>query len=207
MQILAKIKEKLAEKVLDNLSKMEFKDLNSFEEKVLKQLTSGKDALVYSASFKLDQILLFSSLLRAPESQEGCPRVIIITPTSERAVFLKNWFEKALFRTEIHLELANEKGNIIEQRNSLFSGAEIIIGTPKRSFELYLQNGINLSQMKLFILEDADQMVKFSTDLIRIIEGLPKCQRFIFAQQDHPKLEKMRELTLQAWDEIEYSEE
>lgn len=207
MQIVEKIKEKLAEKVIDNLSKMEFNEITAFDEKVFKQLTSGKDAVVYHEGYDLTQILLFSSLLRAPESQEGCPRVLIITPSSERAVFLKNVFEKALFRTEIHLELAHEKGKIIEQRNSIFSGAEIIIGTPKRTFELYLQNGINLSQMKLFILEDADQMAKFSTDLIRLIESMPKCQRFFFAQQEHPKLDKIIEEGLQIWDEIEYFEQ
>jgi ATP-dependent RNA helicase RhlE len=52
-----------------------------------------------------------------------------------------------------------------------------------------------MGKLKLFILDDAETMLKESTiaQMRRIADSLPKCQRIIFANSVSPKLEKVME--------------
>jgi ATP-dependent RNA helicase RhlE len=72
---------------------------------------------------------------------------------------------------------------MLHQRNDLFDGTEIIVGTPKRLYELYLQNGYNVSKMKLFVLDDAIELFKggFKMQIGRLADSLPKCQHLLFS--------------------------
>jgi superfamily II DNA/RNA helicase len=58
-----------------------------------------------------------------------------------------------------------------------------VVGTAKRIYDLYIQNGINMGKLKLFVLDDAETMLKESTiaQMRRIADSLPKCQRIIFS--------------------------
>jgi superfamily II DNA/RNA helicase len=74
--------------------------------------------------------------------------------------------------------LVTEKGNKLQQRNDLFDGTEIIIGTPKRLYELYIQNGYNVGEISVFVVDDLDQQMKkgLNMQISRLTESLPKCQ-------------------------------
>ena len=82
------------------------------------------------------------------------------------------------------MDLAHGRGNKLQQRNDIFDGTEIIIGTPRRLQELYIQNGYNVSKLKLFILDDAIEIFKggYKTQVSRIAESLPKCQHILASQ-------------------------
>jgi ATP-dependent RNA helicase RhlE len=194
--------EKLPERIQDNIEKLNFNENTEFEDLILAKLRQGGNLLAFPQSFDLKKVILLSSLYRSPESYEGCPRAIIITSDSTKALELKQFFDKAIFRTEISVELAHDRGKAIEQRNTLYDGADIIIGTPKRIFDLYIQNGINLSLLKLLILDDANQQQRYFPELIRICDSLPKCQRFVFAEKKNEKLEKLNEKLLVDFEEI-----
>jgi superfamily II DNA/RNA helicase len=82
------------------------------------------------------------------------------------------------------VDLAHDRGNKLQQRNDIFDGTEIIVGTPKRLQELYIQNGYNVSKLKLFVLDDAIELFKggYKTQISRIAESLPKCQYLMASQ-------------------------
>ncbi len=64
---------------------------------------------------------------------------------------------------------------------------------PKRVGELYFQNGINLKQVKFFLVLEAIQIARKGglTPILRLSESLPKCQKIIFQSAKHEKLENM----------------
>lgn len=136
-----------------------------------------------------------AALEKVPEQLEGSPRAVIICSTSEQAKITAAFIVKVSRRKEIYVELAHDKGNMIEQRNHIFEGADIVVGTAKRIYDLYIQNGINMGKLKLFVLDDAETMLKESTiaQMRRIADSLPKCQRIIFANSVSSKLDKVME--------------
>ncbi len=169
---------------------------NELQEKVLQRVKQGGDLLVIAGkSAGKSTAAAIAALEKVPEQLEGSPRAVIICSTSEQAKITAAFIVKVSRRKEIYVELAHDKGNMIEQRNHIFEGADIVVGTAKRIYDLYIQNGINMGKLKLFVLDDAETMLKESTiaQMRRIADSLPKCQRIIFANSVSAKLEKVME--------------
>lgn len=167
---------------------------NELQEKVLQRVKQGGDLVVIARKSTGKSIAAaMAALEKVPEQLEGSPRAVIICSTSEQAKITAAFIIKVSRRKDIYVELAHDKGNMIEQRNHIFEGADIVVGTAKRIYDLYIQNGINMGKLKLFVLDDAETMLKESTigQLRRIAESLPKCQRIIFANSVSSKLEKV----------------
>ena len=163
------------------------------QEKLIKLSKQGKNQLIFtSIDPELIDGLHFISFMRAPEMLEGSPRVLWFTPSWESAREKVKSFHELMKRTDVTIEIADDKGKIIEQRNAIFEGAEIIIGNPKRLLELYNQNGIHLNQLSLVIIDQAETLCKDPLILQavrRISESLPKCQKLIFSEGTHNRLE------------------
>ena len=86
-----------------------------------------------------------------------------------------------------------EKGQRIKQRNDLYYGTELIIGTPKRLCELYYQNGFNIGQLRFFMILDINEIFKKGLRgfVSRVSESLPKCKKIVFetdGKEEHVKL-------------------
>lgn len=189
---LSAINKNFPERATDNILNSGLNEFSPWQEQVAKRLKQGGDLIALNSDdVERFQALALATIFHSPDSFEGSPRAIIITSSSERALEIKKIFDVYLMRTEITVEMAHDKGNMIEQRNHIFDGADIILGTPKRIFGLYIQSGINFGEVKFFALDDAENMVKQTTDLARLGDSLPKCQRFLFAKELNAKMDKM----------------
>ncbi len=171
--------------------------LNELQQKTIARLKQGGNAVITgeSGSGKTTAVAL-ASLIKAPDSYEGSPRVIILSSTVDKAHQLHAQLTEWVRRTEISVELTHDKGNMVRDRNTIFDGVDILVGNPKRILDLYIQNGIHMNQLVLFVIDDADEIAKDTLavqHIVRLSESLPKCQRFIFAKEQTPKMERLQE--------------
>lgn len=114
---------------------------------------------------------------------EGSPRVIYLTNSAGNAEDVYKKVALVCRKLDITADLVHDKGNIVQQRNDIFDGTEIIVANPKRAFDLYLQNGLNFNLLELFIVDDFDKCIadKKQAELKRMIESLPaKAQVVLF---------------------------
>ncbi len=175
------VREELTVKLNEN----DIQELFPLQEMVLNALKSGKDHCVQAPEGSGETISIAISVLqKIEEAGEGSPRALVICKNDDEAKNLYEWIEKLGRHLDITVDLAHEKGNMLKQRNDIFDGTEIIVGTPKRMFDLYIQNGYNVSQMKLFIMDDAQSIFihGFKMQMSRLIESLPKCQKLFFSE-------------------------
>jgi superfamily II DNA/RNA helicase len=171
--------EKLRVELQEILPEKGIVELNSFQSKVVDGLKAGKNLLLegHEGAGKTTAITI-SLVQKITEAGEGSPRAIVVCASDDKAHALHAYLEKICRPLDLTVDLAHDRGNKLQQRNDIFDGTEIIVGTAKRLYELYIQNGFNVSKLRLFILDDALNQFKsgYKTQLTRIAESLPKCQ-------------------------------
>lgn len=149
---------------------------------ILRLLKAGKSVLAvgHSENYLNDIPAITKSFVPNPE--EGSPRALVLCTNDEQAKLLHEITSKAVKQQDLTVDLIFEKGNKLKQRNDLFDGTEIIIGTPKRICELYFQNGFNIGKLKIFIILQMDEQMRLGHKgfISRIGESLPKCRQLIY---------------------------
>lgn len=183
----------LNEALGDVLAEKNKTDYTAKEQQLIQLIKPGKNILCYTQH---DEELRFAELVtsfsKASTMLEGSPRVLWITDSTDNARTIKKQFGDYFRRTDVTIELADDKGKIIEQRNAIFDGAEWLVGNPKRLLELYNQNGYHINQLKLILIDQFDKICKDPMALQairRIAESLPKCQFVFFAAGKHARIE------------------
>jgi superfamily II DNA/RNA helicase len=160
-----------------------YSELNPFQDKIITALKSGQHILASGENgIGKTTTILFCLLQKITEPGEGSPRGIVMCSNDDNAYEMFVKLKPLCAKLDLTVDLVHERGNMLQQRNDLFDGTEIIIGTPKRLYDLYIQNGFNVSKLKIFILDDADELFKkgHKMQIARISESLPKCQHVIF---------------------------
>jgi superfamily II DNA/RNA helicase len=117
-----------------------------------------------------------------PQPEEGSPRAIILCTSDAQARAIHAEFVKFAKPKDLTVDLVVEKGNKLQQRNDLFDGTEIIVGTTRRMAELYFQNGFNIKKLKLFMILGLEEQMRAGHKgyIVRLTESLPKCKSFFF---------------------------
>ncbi len=121
-------------------------------------------------------------------------KALILTPTRELAIQIDESF--AAYGKNLNLKHLVVFGGVSQQpqTNALRNGVDILIATPGRLLDLVEQRFINLSQIQLFVLDEADRMLDmgFYDDIMKIISFLPKKRQNLLFSATMPM--KMREM-------------
>ncbi len=153
-------------------------------EQVIKQLKTRAAVVVHAApEIYIDHLWAIVDDI-IPHPEEGSPRAIIVCASDEEARHIEAYFQKAAKAKDLTVDLVVEKGNKLKQRNDLFDGTEIIVGTTRRVCEIYFQNGFNIKKLKLFMVLRMDEQMRVGQKgfIARLAESLPKCKQVIFAK-------------------------
>jgi superfamily II DNA/RNA helicase len=76
-------------------------------------------------------------------------------------------------------------------KNYISTGIDVLIGTPNKLSEMFTTAGFNVNRLKMFILDDADPILKLrhETKIMRISNSITKTQRIIFSEQLTERIE------------------
>ena len=153
-----------------------------FEYQTRKLFKSGNALLVkgdVKTNFNLIRQLIIDEI---PEPKEGSPRGIVLLSNDKLATEFHEFIQDSFKKLDLTADLVIERGHRVQQRNDLYFGTELIIGTPKRLCELYFQNGFNIGELKLFMVLDINEVFSkgFKGFVNRLSESLPKCKKLVF---------------------------
>jgi len=141
-------------------------------------------------------------LLYKQKQEERGPRKIktlILTPTRELAIQIDESF--AAYGKHTGLSHAVIFGGVsqLPQVNILRKGIDILVATPGRLLDLISQGYIDLKDLKIFVLDEADRMLDmgFIHDVKRVITKLPaKRQTLFFSATMPPEIQKLADVLL-----------
>jgi len=121
-------------------------------------------------------------------------QALILSPTRELALQIKESF--STYGRFTGLTSAVVFGGVPQkpQTDKLKKGVDILVATPGRLLDLLEQKLLNLSHVKIFVLDEADRMMDmgFIHDIKKVIKVLPeKRQNLLFSATLAPEIAKL----------------
>ncbi len=113
---------------------------------------------------------------------------LILTPTRELAVQIGDSFKAYGLFTGLKHTVVFGGVPQKKQTDELKSGTDILIATPGRLLDLMSQGFINLQNIKIFVLDEADRMLDmgFINDVKKVIAKLPAKRQTLFFSATMP---------------------
>lgn len=122
------------------------------------------------------------------------PRALILAPTKELTLQIADHAQQLAKYTDLRIMAVYGGVGPKIQIEQLKNGADVIIATPGRFMELYLQGDLVTKQIKTLILDEADRMMDmgFMPQLRRLFEIIPnKRQNLLFSATFSERVEHL----------------
>jgi superfamily II DNA/RNA helicase len=118
----------------------------------------------------------------------GAPQALVIVPTRELAVQVAKDLENAAKKRNARIATIYGGRAYEPQVEALQKGVEVVVGTPGRLIDLYKQKHLSLKNVKIVILDEADEMLDlgFLPDVETLIAGTPAVRQTLLFSATMP---------------------
>ena len=185
---LKKINDKLQKALIES----GLTEANDLQQETFSTLKSGADCIIIApkGSGKSTTIVINVIQQLVAEGEES-PRALIIVEDKIKVLEMETLFENLGSETNLRVYGVHDKGDLEYDKNYISTGIDVLIGTPNRLNEMFTTAGYNVNRLKMFILDDADTILKLrhDTKIIRISNSITKTQRIIFSDQLTERIE------------------
>lgn len=189
-------KIKLSKQLLRSLTELGYSGPKEIQQKTLNRIIGGQDVIAIGpeGAGKTTTYVL-STLNRFNYAPEGVPKVLILVPEKEDVLATIEKFDSLNKNKSISIVGLYVTPGLESQMDALADGADIVVATPDRARAIYLKLGLNLNKIEVFIVDDADRMIKNGMQLpmTELANSITKAQRLIFTDVLHARLEKLIE--------------
>lgn len=126
--------------------------------------------------------------LEEGNSQKGI-KALILTPTRELAIQIDESLTAYGKYTRLSHTVIFGGVSQVKQVQKLKKGVDILVATPGRLLDLMNQGFINLKQLEIFVLDEADRMLDmgFIHDVKKVIKVLPSKRQTLFFSATMPE--------------------
>ena len=180
----------LSPEVLEAIDKAGYDSPSPIQLQTVPHLMDGRD-LIGQAETGSGKTAAFAwPLLSRLDLSQKAPQVIVLAPTRELAVQVTTAFKKYASCTPGFRTTTIYGGQSYEtQFRALDRGAHVVVGTPGRVMDHLKRGTLDLSQLKAFVLDEADEMLRmgFIDDIETILEATPRTQQSIFFSATMPR--------------------
>ncbi|MCD9506534.1 DEAD/DEAH box helicase [Photobacterium phosphoreum] len=175
----------LADTLLSALDSMGFVSPTPIQAASIPLLLTGTDALGKAQTGTGKTAAFSLPVLNKIDLSQHKPQAIVMAPTRELAIQVAAEI-KVLGQNIKGLKVLEIYGgaSIVDQMRALKNGAHIVVGTPGRVKDLISRKQLFLDEVKTFVLDEADEMLKmgFVDDVTWIMEQAPEtAQRVLFS--------------------------
>lgn len=163
----------ITESVIKSIEEQRFEKPSTIQEKSIPLILSGKDVIAGSATGSGKTLVFGSGVIQKTEHGLGI-QALILTPTRELAEQVAKSLKK--FSKYQPLDINAIYGGVsINPQIENLKKTDIVVGTPGRILDHIKRNTINLSKLKILVLDEADRMFEmgFKEDVELIINNCP----------------------------------
>jgi ATP-dependent RNA helicase RhlE len=160
---------------------MGFNDPTAVQARTIPIVLDRKDVVAGSqtgtgktAAFVLPILELFRQ--KAIQADEGKPVALVLAPTRELCAQGETMARDLGRFSKIRVVAVYGGVPLPPQQKALHAGCDIVLATPGRLLDLAARRDVDLSQVKILVLDEADRLLDmgFLPDLTRILKLLPR---------------------------------
>ena len=121
-------------------------------------------------------------LLQRMDRSVPKPQAVILCPTRELCIQITDDLKQFSRHLQgVHTVAVYGGASIVDQMRRIKRGAQVIVATPGRLLDLLQRKAVNMAQVSVAVLDEADEMLNmgFKEDIDRILDALPR-QRHIW---------------------------
>lgn len=179
-------------------------------------IKSGVDCVIAApAGSGKTTAIVINVIQRLEKEFEESPRAFIMVQDKAKVLEVQELFKKLGNYTDLRVYGVYEQGDIDYDKNQISLGIDVIVGTPGRLNDMFSSAGYDVNQLKMFIIDDANEIFKLrhDTKVMRISNAITKTQRIFFTDEITERVESLADkimvepLFLEADDEKDYEEE
>lgn len=166
----------LKEDVLKAIDYMGFEEPSKIQSEIIPVILEGHDVIGQAQTGTGKTLAFGAPILSGIFKSEDKVSSIILTPTRELAIQVNDELNRIAKYTKVKLLPVYGGQPIERQIKALKRGIDVIVGTPGRVLDLIRRRVIDLSGIKFFVLDEADEMLNmgFIDDIEEIIKNCSK---------------------------------
>lgn len=178
----------LESQLKENIALKGYESATPVQEQAIPLIVEGRDVLA-TANTGTGKTAAFLIPLINNVLTKQTSRVLIVTPTRELAIQIKDELDALRLNTDISSLSCIGGMNIKFQINRLKKKPTFVVGTPGRLLDLEKNKAINFNHFTSIVLDEVDTMLDmgFINDMRYIISKLPKKRHALFFSATLPK--------------------
>lgn len=159
------------------------------QQEAIPELLNGKDIIAQAQTGTGKTLGFMLPIMERIDENKPYIQALIITPTRELAIQVTNEAKKLNSFKDINILAAYGGQDVEKQLRKLKRGIHIVIGTPGRLLDHIRRKSIDLSKLKMLVLDEADEMLNmgFLKDIESIIRETPKTRQTMLFSATMPK--------------------
>lgn len=170
----------LNENLIKAISELGYEMPSPIQRKTIPLLLEGKDIIGQAQTGTGKTAAFALPVLHQIDTTTSCVQALVLTPTRELAIQVAEAFHsyaKNLGRVRVLPVYGGQ--SISQQIRHLRSGVQIVVGTPGRIMDHIRRETIDISNLKMVILDEADEMLNmgFQEDVEWILSHTPETRQ------------------------------
>ena len=172
------------------------KNTREIQNLCISKIKSGADTFIIAPEGSGKSVAIVSAIIQQlKEAVEMAPRAIVIVESRDKAFELDSTFKLLGKYTNLRVFTVFDQGQIKFQKDTIYEGQDVVIGTPKRIHELLNITGMPITKVKMLVVEDAERILpgRYHTVIYSIADREKKIQCIFTAEKWQERFEKMAE--------------
>lgn len=186
--------KKLHRDIQEKLESLEITTPTPFQNKSIPVIKSGANVYCQAPKDGGKTTTLILTTLQELKCRAigNAPRAVVLVENKEKAMELYDTFLAYTKYTSLRVYVGYEELHVDVQKSEIAMGIDILISTPKAMNRLFLLNGVNTSELKIFSVDDAEFLVQKSdySAIMSITRSIKKCHYVLYLEKIDPMIKR-----------------
>ena len=166
----------LSDSIIATLTNLGYEAPTPIQSRTIPLLLAGRDVLGQAQTGTGKTAAFALPIVQRLDASKRATQALILTPTRELAMQVAEAIHSYAKGTDVHVLPVYGGAPIVLQMKHLQRGVHVVVGTPGRLIDHLDRKTLDLSNVRMVVLDEADEMLKmgFIDEVERILSTIPK---------------------------------